>query len=110
MSQERKSAMKMEMDLDEVRQCMRLLLEHVAKRGIKCVDAAAADMYWTTTSDEWLVTPAGEPTLAVGSLHDDILELRRLLLDPEGASSIDLVRLASVLRLLSIQLVRAPIS
>lgn len=95
--------MTMRLSLEEVRECLRLLLEHASREGLSEVDGTHADLYWTVTSDEWLVADI-EPKPGVGSLHDDIHELKRLLSDPERASAVDIDRLANVLHLLSLQL------
>jgi len=99
--------MTMRLRLEEIRECLRLLLEHVSHQGLPDVDATHADLYWTVTSDEWLVADT-EPKPGVGSLHDDIHELKRLLGDPERASAVDIDRLANVLHLLSLQLTGEP--
>lgn len=95
--------MTMRLSSEEIHECLRLLLEHAARRGLPYVDATQADLYWTMTSGEWLVADT-EPKPGVGSLHDDIHQLKRLLSDPERASTVDLDRLANVLHLLSVQL------
>lgn len=88
------------MTMDEIQRCLSLLLEHASRQGLTGIDAGNVDFYWTMTSEDWLVADI-EPKPAVGSLHDDIAELKRLLTDPDRASSVDLDRLASILRLLS---------
>jgi hypothetical protein len=94
----------MKIDFKELERWFLMLLAHARARGLSSADAAAADMYWTTTSEDWLLNPPREPKLGVGSLHDDILELRKSLADPQAITSVDFDRLASVLRLISHQL------
>lgn len=99
----------MRMDLDAVEHCFHLLLAHARKTGVTHLNADNVDMYWTISSPECFltITPSGEladAEVGIGSLHDDISELHRLLEDPTRASGVDLDRLASVLRLLSCQL------
>jgi hypothetical protein len=43
-------------------------------------------------------------TPAVGSLDDDMTELRKLLADPDRASAVDFDRIAAILKLLSAKL------
>jgi hypothetical protein len=97
----------MKIAFKELERCFFVLLAHARARGLSCADATAVDMYWTTTSEDWLLDPPREPKLGVGSLHDDILELTKALADPQGITSVDFDRLASVLRLLSYQLSEA---
>jgi hypothetical protein len=87
----------------ELQQCLHVLMEYAERQGVHGVDATDADLYWTTASDEWLVVDR-EPALLVGSLHDDIEELKWLLKEPESASSVDVDRLANVLHMVSVQL------
>lgn len=87
----------------EIRDGLQILLEHAERQGLSGVDASQADLYWTITSGEWLVAET-EPKPGVGSLHDDIQELKRLLREPTRASAVDVNRLANVLHLLSVQL------
>jgi hypothetical protein len=97
----------MKIDLDEIERCAQVLIAHARKRGLTSVDASDVDMYWTTTDEDWFVQVSGTPTLAVGSLSDDIAELKQLADDPKRATIVDLDRLASVIRLMSCQLSRA---
>lgn len=91
------------MTFEEIQRCISILLEYVSRQGVSSLDVCNADLYWTMTSEDWLVKDT-EPKPAVGSLHDDIAELKQLLDEPGRASSVDLDRLASLLRLLSLQL------
>lgn len=90
----------MRMSLDEIEACVSMLMQHARSRGVTHVDSASHDFYWTTLSDEW-VDLGKVPRVATGSLHDDILELRKLLSEPSRASVVDMDRVASVMRLLS---------
>lgn len=95
--------MTMKLSTQEIRECLRLLLEYAVRQGLAGIDASQAELYWTMTSEEWLVANT-VPKPGVGSLHDDIHELKRLLSEPERASAVDVDRLANVLHLLSLQL------
>ena len=93
----------MKLSLQEIQECLHLVLEHAARQGLPGIDASRVDLYWTLTSGEWLVADT-DPKPGVGSLHDDIHELKRLLNEPHHASAVDVDRLANVLHLLSVQL------
>lgn len=90
----------MKMNLDEIEACVSMLLQHARLRGVSYVDSARYDLYWKILSDDW-VDLTKEPTVATGSLHDDIGELRNLLSEPSRASVVDMDRVASILCLLS---------
>lgn len=82
-----------------------MLLELARARGVRKLDAGPHDSYWNVPAPEW-VDMSKEPPLTVGSLDDDLSELRKLLQEPERASSVDLERAAALLRLLSEQLLK----
>jgi hypothetical protein len=69
-------------------------------RGVDNVDIDNNDYYWTILSGDWLNFQE-KPEPAVGSLEDDILELKKLLAEPSRASSVDLERLSAILKFLS---------
>jgi len=90
------------MKLDDLEKCVRILIRLAADRGVEDV-RPEGDGYWTVTTPEW-TRIYDEPKPAIGSFSDDEEELRKMLADPERASSVDLERVAHVLRLLSDQL------
>ena len=96
------------MTIDELGRCIRVLLQLAEQRGVRTLDLEG-DLYWTMSSPEWrhvYAEPAPKP--AVGSLIDDEAELRKVLLQPDRASAVDLERAAHLLLLLSDQLVEGP--
>lgn len=88
------------MTLDELERCITTLLALARARGIYEIHKGKPDYYWSVPSPEWTEI-SKDPELTVGSLNDDLLELEKLLKEPERASSVDFDRVASVLRLLS---------
>ncbi|AGC48510.1 hypothetical protein MYSTI_07238 [Myxococcus stipitatus DSM 14675] len=88
------------MTLDDFEKCILQLLNLARQRGIERLDTQAHDYYWIVPAPDW-VDFTNDPKPAVGSLHDDLAELRKLLDDPDRGSSIDLDRAASLLHLLS---------
>lgn len=87
------------MKIDELEECFRILVAYARNMDLSC--DADADLYWSVSSqDEWL-NVNDDPVLGVGSLVDDVAELRKLLTEPNRATSLDLVRFGAVLRLLS---------
>ena len=88
------------MTVDELERCLAELLTLARSRGIHEIERGTHDHYWCVSSPEWL-DMTREPKLGVGSLEDDRSELRKLLAQPERASSVDLDRAAAMLRLLS---------
>ena len=93
------------MTVDELQECIAILLRLAAQRGVKDLDLAG-DLYWTMSSPEWRdVYAEPTPKPAVGSLVDDEAELKKLLSQPDRASGVDLERAAHLLLRLSDQLV-----
>lgn len=83
------------------------LLERIAaeyrQRGIASVDLSARDFYRVFGTNEMFDVYAGTPSpISIGSLHDDIAELGKLLDDPELMTTpLDVERLGNVLRAVS---------
>lgn len=92
------------MTFAEIRSCIDLLLAHAEARGFSEVTPPAIDHYWTIPAPDWRM-PYSEPTLGAGSFADDETQLAKLRRDASRASAVDLERMASLLRLLSDQLV-----
>ena len=91
------------MKLNDLEICICILLRLARERGIDEVTLPEKDGYWVVTAPEW-TNVYEDPQLAVGSFSDDAAELRKILADNERASSVDLERVASLLRRLSDQL------
>ncbi len=90
----------MEISLKELEKCLSLLFRHLRRGGIREVDSGSYDYYWFVLDDEWLAFNR-KPGPAVGSLEDDIAELKKLAKDPSRISSVDFERLAAVLRFIA---------
>jgi hypothetical protein len=80
-----------------------ILARLARERGVDEVVLPEADGYWTITAPGWTQIYE-EPKPSVGSFCDDEEELKKMLADPERASSVDLERVAHLLRRLSDQL------
>jgi hypothetical protein len=91
------------MTIDELERCIGQLLELARARGVRQIDTGARDLYWQVPSPDW-VDMSKQPALTVGSLDDDVSELKKLLEDPARASSVDFVRVAAVLQVISDEL------
>ncbi len=96
----------MKLTIPEMESLLRVLFEMLRARGVESVDTAQRDFYWSVLSDDWLNFQQ-EPKPAVGSLDDDIEELKRLLSEDSDPSLVDLERIATVLRLLADDLSRS---
>ena len=73
------------------------------QRGIKTVDLSERELYRAFATDEMfdVYVPAPSP-IGIGSLHDDIAELSKLLADPDRRpTALELERLGNVLRAVS---------
>ncbi len=90
----------MKLTVNEIEALLRVLIEMVRKRGIVSVETGQRDLYWSVLPGDWTDFQK-EPKPAVGSLDDDLKELRRLLSGDSCASPIDLERIAAVLRLMA---------
>lgn len=88
------------MTIDELEEVILRLLRLARERGVQNLNTGSRDYYWSVSSPEW-VDMGKEPSLAVGSLDDDISELTKLLVDSDRASAVDLDRAAAVLRMIS---------
>lgn len=84
----------------ELLACVKLVLDRAASRGFSSIDDSRYEQYWTVTTPDWVSLDAS-PEPVVGSLKDDLGELRQLLEDPSRVSIVDIQRLASALLLLS---------
>jgi hypothetical protein len=83
------------------------LLERIAaeyqQRGIESVDLSSRDFYRVFGTDEMFEVDADLPsTIGIGSLHDDIIELTKLL-EQKGrvVTAVDIERLGNLLRAVS---------
>lgn len=88
------------MTLEELESCFRLLMCYARQQGLNVVEAGARELYWTVTSADWL-NMYEEPKPSVGSFSDDEGELKKILKDASVASSVDLERMAHMMKLLS---------
>ncbi|AGC48268.1 hypothetical protein MYSTI_06996 [Myxococcus stipitatus DSM 14675] len=88
------------MTIDELERCIVRLLRNARQRGIERIETRERDYYWTVPWPDWTdMTKVPEP--GVGSFDDDILELTKILEDPDRDSSVDLDRAASLLHLIA---------
>ncbi len=92
--------MGMEISLKELEKCFSLLFRHLRRGGIREVGSGSHDYYWVVLNNEWLVFDK-EPKPAVGSLDDDIAELKELAKGPSRLSSVDFERLAAILKFIA---------
>jgi hypothetical protein len=83
------------------------LLEGIAteyrQRGIESLDLSSRDFYRVFGTDEMFEVHADLPsTIGIGSLHDDITELAKLLEKPgRMVTAVDIERLGNLLRAIS---------
>lgn len=92
------------MKILELRECFDILLHHVeVVHGVKELAIESCDYYWSVSPAQWLSMDA-KPELVVGSLVDDVNELKKLISNPDRASAVDIDRTASLLRFLSDQI------
>ena len=91
------------MTLDELEKCLNITLKRAREMGVSEIGPQESDGYWTVTSPNWRDVYS-DPEPAVGSLADDEANLYKLIVDPGRASSVDLERLAHLLRALSDEL------
>ena len=92
--------MEKRISLDELEQCLAILIRKAKAEGQEEIETGESDFYWNIETDEW-TNFKQEPKTTVGSLDDDIVELKRLIKEPSRASIVDWERLAAVFRLLS---------
>lgn len=82
---------------------LKTIIKSYAQRGVDHVDVTGKDFYLSMGTPEMFdvyQTPC-EP-LPVGSLADDMAELKKLLIDPDRiATAVDIERLGNVLRAVS---------
>ncbi len=90
----------MNISLSELEKCFDILLQHARANGISSIETQREDLYWTVLSGDWLQFDK-EPQLAVGSLDDDILELKKIIKEPSRTTDVDIERLSVILKLLS---------
>ncbi|MCP4600247.1 MAG: hypothetical protein GY847_06895 [Proteobacteria bacterium] len=90
----------MEISLQELEKCFSILFRLLYEGGFREVRPSNYDYYWCVLTKESFMFNK-EPELAVGSLDDDIEELKKLAKDPSRVSSVDFERLAAVLKYLS---------
>jgi hypothetical protein len=91
------------MKVTDLEKCMSILTRLALERGVDEVVPPPEDGYWTITAPAWTQVYE-EPKPGVGSFSDDEEELMKMLANPERASSVDLERVAHLLRRLSDQL------
>ena len=92
------------MTIDELGICISRLLALAKARGITEVHPGERDSYWVVSGPEWVDMTKQPQQLGVGSMDDDLSELKKLLTDPHRASSVDFDRAATLLRLISDEL------
>ena len=90
----------MRLTLEEIQECFKILVTMLRDQQLVETDTGEHDLYWSILGGDWLAFSA-EPTPAVGSLDDDFKELKRLASGATTPSSVDLDRLAAVLRFIS---------
>jgi len=90
------------MKVTDLEKCVSILARLARERGVDEV-TPDSDGYWTISAPEWTQVYE-EPKPAVGSFSDDEEELAKMLANPDRASSVDLERVAHLLRRLSDQL------
>ena len=73
------------------------------QRGVETIDLSVHDFYRAFATDEMFDVYAQAPSpIGIGSLHDDITELSKLLADADRIpTALDLERLGNVLRAVS---------
>lgn len=91
------------MKVTDLEKCVGILSRLALDRGVNEVVPPESDGYWTITAPEW-TRVYEDPEPSVGSFADDEAELTKMLENPERASSVDLERVAHLLRRLSDQL------
>jgi len=84
----------------ELVRCLTIALEFATSRGFESIDCSRHDQYWVVAPPNWVKFDI-KPDLGVGSLSDDLSELRQLLANPSRVSVLDLERVAFALLLLS---------
>ncbi|AEV68169.1 hypothetical protein [Acetivibrio clariflavus] len=88
--------MKISISINELKNLCRLLLDKAEKIGFKEIEFDV-DNYWFVSSDERKVFKENTPSLCVGSITDDIQNLRKVLDKTNPSTSVDFDRLANVL-------------
>ena len=78
---------------------LEILIEHASFMGITSLEPINEDYYWSIGDERYDVDT--EPSLAVGSIFDDNVELLKLLENPQRATANDFDRLANILHLIS---------
>lgn len=91
------------MKIADLEKCVTILAHLARERGVDEIVPPDSDGYWTITAPAW-TRIYEEPKPSVGSFSDDEEELQKMLAEPERASSVDLERVAHLLRRLSDQL------
>jgi hypothetical protein len=86
-------------NLDELELYLKLAISHARLLGVTELHLQDRD-YYLTFGDERFVM-GDQPQAAIGSLHDDFAELKKLSNEPTRVSGVDLDRLAEALHLLS---------
>lgn len=89
----------MSIKLSELEKCLEKVMELARWHGISEIELEQEDLYWTVISGRREFDRKPEP--AVGSLDDDVAELKRLAKGEIPPTSVDLDRLAGVFRLLA---------
>ena len=96
----------MPIELSELEKCFEQVMGLARSHGFDQVELGEKDLYWQVLSDRWEFDR--DPDVAVGSLVDDVAELKRLSVGEIPPTSVDLDRLASLLTLLSEQISGVP--
>lgn len=86
--------------LNDIETWVAILTRMLEAKGVDSIDVDDVDFYWTINAGDQLdLRQAPEP--AVGSLKDDLRELRKVSRGGSMPTPVDLDRFAAVLRVIS---------
>ncbi len=91
--------------LDDLISLLAQTIKHVKRIHPADVDLSEIDYYWQLGNEQFDMSIEPPTAIEVGSLSDDVLNLKLALAEPNRASALDLNRIAAVLRALSEKLV-----
>ncbi len=94
------------LSLDDIHKIIEHVFSHLKGRGIKGTGKSPDDFYWQVEADEAFIM-LQDPELTVGSLYDDITELRKLINGVDWVTPNELERLAAIFSYLT-KVVRSP--
>ena len=83
-------------NLGTLESIFQLLLERLRNAGVDEI-RFQIDYYWTIGSMDRTASFEERPDVAVGSVYDDIIELKKILSDETRLTTLDLERLGNVL-------------